>query len=485
MSAPRILITGATGYVGGRLLQRLEAQGLPLRCLARRPENLRSRVCPHTEVVTGDLVEGTGLASALAGIEVAFYFVHSMGSTEGFEREDRRAAEQFGAAARQAGLQRIVYLGGLGHDEATLSPHLRSRHEVGEILRASGVPVLEFRASIVLGSGSLSFELIRALVERLPVMITPRWVSVLAQPIAIEDLLAYLDEAIRFPLPESRIVEIGGADQVTYADLMRTYARLRGLSLNMIPVPFLTPHLSSLWLGLITPVYARVGRKLIDSIRHPTLVQDPAPGRAFAVRPMGVEQAIQRAMVQEDQAFAATRWTDALSSAGPLPSWGGARFGTRLVDARSQEIQASPEAVFQIVQCIGGGTGWYAWNSLWRLRGFLDQLMGGVGFRRGRPHPEQLSVGDAVDFWRVEALEPGRRLRLIAEMKVPGRAWLEFEVSEAASGSRLTQTAVFDPAGFWGQAYWYALYPLHQVIFAAMLGGMAKAAIAGHSKERP
>lgn len=478
MSAPRILITGATGYVGGRLLQRLEAEGLPLRCLARRPENLRSRVGPHTEVVAGDLVEGTGLASALAGIEVAFYFVHSMGATEGFESEDRRAAEHFGAAAKAAGLGRIIFLGGLGQDEADLSPHLRSRHEVGTILRASGVPVLEFRASIVLGSGSLSFELIRALVERLPLMITPRWVSVLAQPIAIENLLDYLSEAIKLPLPESRIVEIGGADQMTYADLMRRYARLRGLRVKMIPVPFLTPHLSSLWLGLITPVYARVGRKLIDSIRHPTLVQDPGPGQAFSVRPMGVDQAIQRAMVQEDQAFAATRWTDALSSAGPLRTWGGVRFGTRLVDARSLEIQAPTDKVFPVMVRIGGGTGWYAWNGLWRLRGFIDQLMGGVGFRRGRAHPEFLRVGDAVDFWRVEAVEPGRRLRLIAEMKLPGRAWLEFDVSEAGAGSRLTQTAIFDPAGFWGLAYWYVLYPIHQVVFAAMLRGMAKAALA-------
>lgn len=477
MSEPSlILLTGATGYVGGRLLQALEAQNRPVRCLARRPEFLRERVKPSTEVVPGDLVDGRGLGDALTGVRVAYYLVHSMGSAGSFEADDRASAQNFGAAAKAAGVQRIIYLGGLGNDEDGLSPHLRSRHEVGDILRQSGVPVLEFRASIVLGSGSLSFELIRALVERLPLMITPRWVSVGSQPIAIEDLVAYLLAAEGLPPQDSAILEIGGADQVTYADIMRTYARQRGIRLWMIPVPFLTPYLSSLWLGLVTPIYARIGRKLIDSIRHPTLVRDTRAVDLFNLHPMGVEEAIHRAILHEDQAFASTLWSDALSSSGPVRTWGGVRFGTRLVDSRTCSLACSPTEAFQPIQRIGGDSGWYAWNGLWRIRGFLDLLVGGVGLRRGRRHPEHLGVGDTVDFWRVEAIEPGRLLRLAAEMKLPGRAWLEFEVTKAEQGVCLRQTAVFDPVGFWGLAYWYALYPVHQIVFSAMLKRIGEAA---------
>ena len=340
---------------------------------------------------------------------------------------------------------------------------------MGELLRLSGVPVLEFQASIVLGSGSLSFELIRALVERLPLMVTPRWVSVLAQPIGIEDLVAYLLAAARVPMEGSRVVEIGGADRVTYGDIMRAYARMRGIRLLMIPVPFLTPNLSSLWLGLITPVYARIGQKLINSIRHPSLVLDACALDLFAVRPMGVEEALRRAQVHEDDAYASTRWSDALSSSGRPSSWGGVRFGTRLVDSRTLKLAAPPAQAFATVQRIGGANGWYACDALWRLRGALDLLVGGVGMRRGRAHPERLRVGDSVDFWRVEALEPGRLLRLSAEMKLPGRAWLELEVTPEGDGCTLRQTAIFDPVGFWGQAYWYALFPVHQVVFARML----------------
>jgi len=412
----------------------------------------------------------------MQGVGVAYYLVHSMGSTGSFEEEDRRAAHIFGEAAKAAGVQRIIYLGGLGNDQAGLSPHLRSRQEVGEILRRSGVPVLEFRASIVIGSGSLSFELIRALVERLPVMITPKWVSVPAQPIAIEDLIAYLRAALQLPIADNRVFEVGGADQVSYADIMRAYARHRGIRIVMIPVPVLTPYLSSLWLGLVTPVYARVGRKLIDSMRHPTVVRDPSALRAFDIRPMGIEEALRRALANEDKEFAATRWSDALSSAGQLPSWGGVRFGTRLVDSRTVKVQRPPAVAFKPIQRIGGDTGWYAWSWLWRLRGFLDLLAGGVGMRRGRPDAETLRVGDTIDFWRVEALEPDRRLRLVAEMKLPGRAWLEFEVTGDGSSSTIRQTAVFDPVGLLGQAYWYALYPMHHLVFGGMLRRLANAA---------
>ena len=474
----RILLTGATGYVGGRLLAALEQAGHRVRCLARRPEFLKPRVAAGTEVVAGDLLDRASLTPALAGMEAAYYLVHSMGSGATFEAQDRQAARHFAEAAREAGLRRIVYLGGLGDSRQALSPHLRSRHEVGEILRSSGAQVIEFRASIVIGSGSLSFELIRALVERLPIMTTPRWVLVPAQPIAIADLLDYLVAALDLPDEGQRIFEIGGADQMSYGDLMREYARQRGLRRVMIPVPVLTPWLSSLWLGLVTPVYARIGRILIESIKHPTIIRDDAALRVFAVRPTTARDAIVRALRNEEQSFAQTRWSDALSTSGASPSWGGVRMGNRLVDSRQARVPVPAARAFGVIRRIGGATGWYAANGLWRLRGFVDLLLGGVGMRRGRRDPEQLRVGDVLDCWRVEAYEADRRLRLVAEMKLPGRAWLEFDVQDEGAHSIIRQTAVFDPAGLSGLAYWYALYPVHQVVFFSMLRGIAKASTA-------
>ena len=312
-----ILLTGGTGYVGGRLLQCLENEGYAVRCMARRPEALRGRVGKNTEVVFGDCFDTASLSSALAGVHTAYYLVHSMGSAGSFEEKDRQAAINFAEAARAANVQRIIYLGGLG--EGALSPHLRSRQQVGAALRTPGVEVTEFRASIVIGSGSLSFEIIRALVERLPVMICPAWVSIAAQPIGIEDLVHYLVEGLNLPYAGNRIIEIGGADQVSYKDIMTEYARQRNLRRLMISVPVLTPRLSSLWLGLVTPVYARVGRKLIDSIRNPTVVRDPIALELFFVRPKGVREMIARAIVNEDRQFAATKWSDALSSRGRSP----------------------------------------------------------------------------------------------------------------------------------------------------------------------
>jgi uncharacterized protein YbjT (DUF2867 family) len=473
-----VLITGATGYVGGRLRRRLEECGKAVRCLARRPEDLAPRVAPTTEVVGGDVLDPGSLDRALAGVESAYYLIHSMGSGRHFAERDRRGARNFAEAARRAGVERIVYLGGLGHGE-NLSPHLHSRQEVGSFLRESGVPVLEVRASIVLGSGSLSFEMIRALVERLPVMVTPRWVEVEAQPIAIDDLLEYLVEALDVPLEASRVFEIGGADRVSYGDLMREYARQRGLRRAMIRVPVLTPRLSSLWLGLVTPLYARVGRELIESIRHPSVVLDPAALEAFAVRPRPISAAIAAAMRNEEREFAESRWSDAFSSGGEARSWAGVRFGNRRIDARWHAVNVAPEWAFAPIRRIGGDTGWYAYSWLWRLRAYLDLLAGGVGARRGRPHPERLCVGDALDFWRVEAYEPNRRLRLRAEMKLPGRAWLEFEVLPREGGATILQTALFDPVGLAGLAYWYLVYPLHCMVFAGMLASIARAAEAG------
>jgi uncharacterized protein YbjT (DUF2867 family) len=471
-----VLLTGATGYVGGRLVQRLQAADWRIRCLARRPEVLRERVDDAVEVVAGDVLDRASLDAALDGVEMAFYLVHSMGATGSFEEADRHAARNFGAAARAAGVRRIIYLGGLGSEAEELSAHLASRHEVGRILRESGVPVVEFRASVVIGSGSLSFEMIRSLVEGLPIMITPRWVNVPAQPIAIDDLLDYLVAALALPDSACRTYEIGGADRVTYADIMREYARQRSLRRRMIPVPVLTPYLSSLWLGLVTPLYARVGRKLIQSIVHPTVVNDDAALTVFDVRPVGVQEAVRRALAGEEAQFAATRWSDAMSAAGEPRSWGGVRFGSRLVDSRTATVNVPASAAFEPIQRIGGDNGWYAWNWLWRVRGFLDLLAGGVGTRRGRPSPVELRIGDTVDFWRVEAFEPGRLLRLAAEMKVPGRAWLEFEVTGDDSTATIRQTASFDSVGLFGRAYWYALYPVHHLVFGGMLRALARAA---------
>jgi len=472
----RILLTGATGYVGGRLLQLLEQEGRPVRCLARRPEFLRPNVAPSTEVTAGDVMDPDSLADAFRGIHTAYYMIHSMGSRKDFEELDRRAAHHFGAAAAAAGVRRIVYLGGLGESDSGLSAHLRSRHEVGNILRQYETPVVELRASIVIGSGSLSFEMIRALVERLPVMITPRWVAVKAQPIAINDLLAYLRAARDIDVDDHRTFEIGGTDQVSYGDLMREYARQRGLKRLMIPVPVLTPRLSSLWLGLVTPVFARIGRKLVDSLRHETVVRDAAARDAFPIRPGGVARAIADALANEDQEFATTRWSDALSAAGPMPNWGGVRFGSRLIDHRTRETGLPPAKAFAPIRRIGGRTGWYYANWLWKVRGFIDLLLGGVGVRRGRRHPDEIRVGDTIDWWRVEAFTPDRRLRLAAEMKVPGRAWLEFTVEDNGAGSTVRQTAIFDPVGLWGIVYWYGIYPVHGLVFRNMLRGIVRAA---------
>lgn len=472
-----ILITGATGYVGGRLLKRLEQDGFRIRCMARRPENLRGRIEASTEVVAADGQDPESLRNALNGVHTAYYFIHAMGTNQDFEEEDRRIANNFAAAAKQADVQRIIYLGGLGDEDEELSQHLRSRQEVGRILKSSGAEVIEFRASIVIGSGSLSFDLVRTLTRKLPIMLWPKWVSTKASPIAVEDLLEYLTEVLDHAPGESRIYEIGGPDQVSYGEIMQEYARQRNLRRLAIPVPFLSPHLSSLWLGLVTPVYARIGRKLIESLRNPTVVTNDHALRDFRVRPRGVSEAIERALVNENQEIALTRWSDSLSSGGPIKNWGGTKFRNRLVDSRTRTIHVSAAQAFAPIQRIGGDTGWYWGNWLWRLRGFLDLMVGGVGLRRGRRHPVDLSVGEALDFWRVEIFDPPHRLRLAAEMKLPGRAWLEFEVTEQSPHqSVIRQTAEFDPVGLLGLAYWYSVWPLHQFVFNGMLNNIGDAA---------
>ncbi len=470
----RILIVGATGYIGGRLLRRFEDRHLEVRCLARRPEYLRARVTDTTEVVRGDLLDPETLPAAMDGIAVAYYLAHSMGSGKDFEREERQSAENFARAAVDAGVERIIYLGGLAHGDA-LSPHLASRQAVGHVLRESGVPTVEFRASVIIGSGSLSYELFRALAEKLPVMTTPRWVRTRTQPIAVEDVLAYLEAAAEIDLHESVVYEIGGADQVSYEDLMIEYARQRGLRRWIVPVPMLSPRISSLWLGLVTPVYARVGRKLVDSLRNESVVRDTRALEDFPIRPRGMVAAIQRALVNEDREFATTRWNDALSMQGQPASYGGVTFGPRIVDSRTIRVRATPAQAFTPIRRIGGRSGWYYGNRLWRLRGLLDLAVGGAGLRRGRLNPEVIFPGDTIDFWRVEAYEPDHLLRLAAEMKVPGRAWLQFEVEPIEGGTLVRQTAIYDPVGLFGRAYWYLLYPIHQLVFRGMLIGIARA----------
>jgi len=475
----RVLLTGATGYVGGCLLAELERRGIAVRCLARRPEKLAGRAGPQTEVMAGDATDPADLARACTGVDVAYWLVHSMESGVDFERADRLAAERFAAAARDAGVRRIVYLGGLGADDDRLSAHLRSRHEVGAILRAGGHDVVEFRASIIIGAGSFSFDLVRTLVERLPVMICPAWLATPTQPIAIGDVVAYLAAALDLPPGGPRIFEIGGPDKVSYGAIMREYARQRGLTRLLIPVPVLTPRLSSLWLKLVTPRYSKVGRKLIDGLKNPTVVTNVAALREFAIQPRDLPTAVRDAMRNEDSDFAGRRWAD-LADVEDLPHrYGGQTEGTRLVDHRHAVVAVSPDRAFAAIERIGGHHGWYACNWLWSLRGWLDRLIGGPGMSRGRRDPDRLVVGEPLDCWRVEACDRPRRLRLAAEMKMPGRGWLEFEVVPRDGDVTIHQTAVFDPRGLGGLAYWYAIWPLHELVFRRMLAGIVRQAVRG------
>jgi uncharacterized protein YbjT (DUF2867 family) len=471
-----ILLTGATGYIGGRLLHRLEEEERSVRCLTRRSEALAGRIAPGTEVVVGDLLDRNSVAAAMDGAQTAYYLVHSMGASGSFEDLDRCAAINFANAARDADVGRIVYLGGLGSGD-DLSAHLASRQEVGDILRSSGVVTIELRASIVIGSGSASFETVRSLVEHLPAIPAPRWVENAAQPIAIDDVIDYLLGALTSDHASSAIVEIGGGDRVTYAEVMREYARQRKLRRRVIPMPLVTAGASRRLLAVLMPVYGRIASTMVESLRNETVVHGNTAREAFPVEPRGLAEAIERALAREDYELAETRWSDALA---PLPRsrWGGTRFRRRMVSSRVVRVRARAEDAFDPIQRIGGPTGWYAVDWFWRLRGLIDRLRGGEGLRRGRRDPHDLQVGDTIDFWRVERLEPGRRLLLAAEMKIPGRLWLQFETDADNRGTQIRQTTLFDPAGYVGLAYWYVLYPVHHRIFGAMLRGLRRASLA-------
>jgi uncharacterized protein YbjT (DUF2867 family) len=476
----QILVTGATGYIGGRLVPELLDAGHRVRCLVRQRSKLadvpwRDRV----DVVEGTITDQAALGEALEGVDVAYYLVHSMGGSPAFDQEDRRAANSFRGAAEGAGIRRIVYLGGLGRDDdPRLSRHLRSRHEVGRLLGSGPVPVTECRAALIIGSGSASFEMLRYLVEVLPVMVTPRWVVNRCQPIAVRDVLGALVSMADRVGPGHEILELGGPDVLTYRQMMETYASVAGLPRRLlVAVPVLTPKLSSLWVGLVTPLPAGLARPLVESLASEVVVTAPPADDAAVSDPMSFRRAVERALERSAALQISTRWSDASlpgrSPADPLPTdpdWSG---GSLLVDEQAVSCAAGPAELYATVTGIGGDRGWYVTPLLWSLRGWIDKLVGGVGMRRGRRHPDRLRVGDSLDFWRVEVVEPPSLVRLRAEMRLPGDAWLEWRIAPSDRGSHLTQRAIFAPRGLSGRVYWYALIPFHGLIFARLAQRLA------------
>jgi uncharacterized protein YbjT (DUF2867 family) len=472
-SSLSILVTGANGYIGGRLIPRLLEAGYAVRCMVRDPSRLQGRPwLSQVEVVKGDVLAPQSLLPALQEIDVAYYLIHSLSAGHDFSERDQVAAQAFSRACREAGVKRIIYLGGLGDPSADLSAHLRSRQLTGDALREAGVPVTEFRAAVIVGSGSLSFELIRYLTERLPVMICPRWVYTRIQPIAIRNVLDYLVSALETPASIGKIIEIGGSDVLTYGDMMDGYAKVRGLRRWLIPVPVLTPRLSSYWVHLVTPIPASIARPLIEGLHNEVIVRDDTARQIFPhINPMNYENAVRVALNHLQAGNVETAWSDALiTSQGDIPPVILTTHEGMVIERRQILIETSPEAAFRAFTSLGGERGWLYMNWAWQVRGILDRLVGGVGMRRGRRDPVELRIGDALDFWRVEAVEPGHLLRLRAEMKVPGQAWLQFQAEPQTNGrTLLSQTAFFAPKGLFGWLYWYGLYPIHQLVFSGMI----------------
>lgn len=450
-------------------------------CLARTPGKLDDRLWrSQVEVRKCDVLEADEVVAALDGCDAAYYLIHSMEGSGDFADTDRRAAKNFAAAAAANQVGRIVYLGGIGHDDH-LSAHLASRQEVGQTLAGGATPVTELRAGIVIGSGSVSFEMLRYLTEVLPVMITPRWVETLTQPIAVRDVLVYL-VAVLDDTPGDHMYEVGGPDVVSYREMMQIYAGAAGLPRRLIvPVPLLTPRLSSLWIGLVTPLPIGVARPLVDSLKNEVTVQDRSAEK-FEVDPMPLEAAISRALDRDARLEVPSRWSDATT--GPArafswdPEWSG---GTLLADHQQVSAAASTEDLYWAFARIGGSVGYYTQDWAWRVRGLADTLVGGVGLRRGRRHPEEVRLQDTVDFWRVSAVVPGERLQLTAEMKLPGDAWLEWSVEPDGDGATLHQSAYFRPRGLLGRLYWFAMLPFHRLIFGRMAQGIAHAAERRHA----
>ncbi|MEV5609040.1 SDR family oxidoreductase [Streptomyces sp. NPDC052225] len=486
--ALRCLVTGASGYIGGRLVPELLAAGHRVRCLARSPGKLRDHPwAEDAEIVRGDVLDADSVGAALDGVDVAYYLVHALGTGKDFERTDREAATIFAEQARRAGVRRIVYLGGLtpeGVPERELSPHLRSRAEVGHILLDSGVPTAVLRAAVIIGSGSASFEMLRYLTERLPVMVTPSWVATRIQPVAVRDVLRCLVGSAQLPAEVSRAFDLGGPDVLTYRDMMLRYAAVAGLPRRLVVgVPMLSPGLSSHWVGLVTPVPASIARPLTESLRHEVVCHEhdidtwvpPGPGGR-----LGFDDAVRLALRRVQEAQVATRWSSAALPGAPSdplptdPDWAG---GSLYEDERERIVDASPARLWAVVEGIGGEHGWYSFPLAWAVRGWLDRLSGGVGLRRGRRDAARLRVGDSLDFWRVEEIDPGRLLRLRAEMRLPGLAWLELTVEPVGAGrARYRQRALFHPRGLAGQAYWWSVAPFHAVVFGGMARNIARAA---------
>lgn len=483
---PLILVTGATGYVGGRLTPALLEAGYRVRCLVREPRKLDERAWrahPNVEVVESDLATDEALESHLKGCDAAYYLVHSMiTSGKQYAENDAALASRFAAAAAAAKIPRIIYLGGLGELGSGLSEHLRSRREVEHTLASTGVPVTALRAAMIIGSGSASFEILRYLVERLPVMITPKWVQTESQPVAIADVLHWLIACLREPLSTGLALEIGGPDVLSYRDLMKVMAEELGLRARlMIGVPLLTPRLSSAWISLITPVTYRIARPLADGLRNRVVADDEQAQRIMPHDPLPVRDAIRRSVTRSKSGDVPTRW----SVAGPMPGdpdWAG---GKVFVDQRQIEIEANAADVFAAVCRVGGGHGWYAGDILWRIRGWMDQMVGGPGLRRGRRHAENVEFGETLDFWRVVGVERNKSLLLHAEMKLPGVAQLGFDLHPCDVGTRLVMTARFRPKGLAGLLYWYCVVPLHNIVFGGMLRGIKRAAENSSSSGRP
>lgn len=482
-----ILVTGATGYIGGRLVPRLLEAGYKVRLLSRDLSRLQDRPwLSQVEALEGNVLAPESLEAAMRGVTQAYYLIHSMMDTDDFHERDLVAARNFGQAARATGVRRIHYLGGLGDPDTDLSKHLSSRQQTGDALRESDVPVTEFRAAIIVGSGSVSFEMIRYLTERIPMMICPKWVYTRVQPIAIRDVMQYLIAALSTPESAGQIIEIGGRDVMTYGDMMLDYAKVRGLRRWLIPIPVLTPRLSSYWVHWTTPIPAQISRPLIDGLQNEVIVRDDLAQKLFPdIQPIDYQTAVKLALERLEASQIETSWSDALaSSQGDRPTVELKNTEGMIIERRITLSNASPEAIFAAFTSLGGERGWLYMNWIWRLRGLLDRLVGGVGLRRGRRHPTELHVGDALDFWRVEAEEAPRLLRLRAEMKVPGRAWLQFEVEALKSyGSLFVQTAYFAPKGLGGFLYWYVLYPIHSVVFSGMIQAIAK--LAEGAADRP
>jgi uncharacterized protein YbjT (DUF2867 family) len=480
-----VLVTGATGYIGGRLIPDLLTAGFRVRVMARQPRHLADREWFHqVEIVYGDAAFPESLSVALKGVDISYYLIHSMGAGAEFESLDRINAVNFSEAARENHVKRVVYLGGLYPQQKNLSPHLNSRKEVGEILLASGVPTTVLRAAVIIGSGSLSFEMLRYLTERLPIMVTPRWVDSKIQPIAVRDVLHYLVNSAYMDASINRGFDIGGPDVLTYREMMLEYAKIAGLkSRRIISLPFMTPSLSSRWVGMITPVPKKIARPLMESLVNEVICKDrdiaafiPDPVAGLTDFHKAVGLALQR--IQDGRVT--TRWASAAhvgAPSDPLPSdprWAG---GSLYVDERERIVEATPKQLWKIIEGIGGEHGWYSWRLGWWTRGLLDRFVGGPGLRRGRRNPFNLVIGDALDWWRVEELEEGHLLRLRAEMKLPGLAWLELIVDKNSVGQTVfRQRALFHPLGPAGGLYWAMIKPFHGLVFGGMQRNIARAA---------